>query len=133
MNLGSGKTNGSELSLSGLVQLPPYESMLPREETEESEMPEQAEDGRLMLSAWLSISASRWNCPVPLHSIPIWATGVLGGENRRNALGVGARYPSSGSEGGSENGAYGSSKHGSGVSIVGIGKSRDAFAKLEGA
>lgn len=91
LGLGSGKTNGSELSLSGLVQLPPYESMLPREETEESEMPEHAEEGRLMLSAWLSISASRQNCPAPFRSIPIWPTGVLGGENRRNAVGVGAR------------------------------------------
>ena len=46
---GHGNLKGSGASLSGLVQLPPKEgkeARLPLEETDESDMPEQAESGR---------------------------------------------------------------------------------------
>jgi hypothetical protein len=53
---GEKKENGSVISSSGLVQLPPSEgndSMLPREEMDESENPEE-DVGLLEVSLWLA-------------------------------------------------------------------------------
>ena len=77
---------GSVISSSGLVQLPPLDmndSMLPRDEKEESEKPDD-EVGRLEDSLWLDWSTSD-QCSIPskLGMVLIWATGVLGGDNRR--------------------------------------------------
>jgi hypothetical protein len=78
---------GSDVSSSGLVQLPPRDmndSMLPRDENEESEKPED-EVGLLEDSLWLDWSRSDQCCgPSKLMMVVlIWATGVFGGESIR--------------------------------------------------
>jgi hypothetical protein len=78
---------GSVISSSGLVQLPPLErneSMLPRDEKDESEKPED-EVGLLEVSLSLNWSTSdQFSCPSKFMMVVlICATGVLGGESIR--------------------------------------------------
>lgn len=77
---------GSVTSSSGLVQLPSLDmndSMLPRDEKDESEKPEE-DVGLLEDSLWLDWSMSDQCCsPSKLAMVLIWATGVLGGESMR--------------------------------------------------
>jgi hypothetical protein len=87
-NLTSGEKvrKGSVISSSGLVQLPPRDmkdSMLPRDEKDESEKPDD-DVGLLEDSLWLdwSISDQCWG-PSKLMMVLIWATGVFGGDSMR--------------------------------------------------
>jgi hypothetical protein len=77
---------GFDISSSGLVQLPPLDmkdSMLPYDEMDESEKPED-EVGLLEVSLWLDSSTSDQCCgPSKFMMVLIWATGVFGGDNMR--------------------------------------------------
>ena len=95
-NFGDGepKMKGSVISSSGLVQLPPSEgidSKLSLEETDESEKPPE-DVGRLEVSLWLEwpMSDQCWG-PSKWLRLPIWATGVFGGESMRPKASPGER------------------------------------------
>jgi len=76
------------------VKLPPSEGKLSMlEDTDESENPEQAVDGLLMLSPWLRMSVLSMVVSSSALSWRICGTGVLGGEplGRLDIMGAGWR------------------------------------------
>jgi hypothetical protein len=87
------KQNGSVISSSGLVQLPPLdtrESKLPREDEDESEKPPD-EVGRLEVSLWFASRSDHCCGRSKQSTVLTCATGVLGGDNKRPKLAGGER------------------------------------------